>query len=99
MQYTQKSFTLPASGKRTSQEQWDYATLTAAEFVAKYGKREMDAEEKEAQRQGFAHGNVAISNPRVTREMIRAAAVDLAHPLTADRFSRRDAAVEAQGAD
>lgn len=36
MQYMRPSFTLPASNN-TSQKSWDLATLTKAEFIAKYG--------------------------------------------------------------
>lgn len=37
MQYLQKTFTLPASNKQLTERQYDYATLTKSEFIAKYG--------------------------------------------------------------
>lgn len=37
MQYLKPSFTLPASRKQLTQREYDYATLTKAEFIAKYG--------------------------------------------------------------
>jgi hypothetical protein len=76
MQYTQKSFTLPASGNQTSQINWDRAFLSPVDFFAKYGA-DMSAEEREAQRQSFAFGNTSIGNPSITRELIVAAAQNL----------------------
>ncbi len=37
-------------------------------------------EEKEQQRRSFAYGNVAIENPRITREMVDRAADALGKP-------------------
>ncbi len=37
MKYVQKTFTLPTVNTPVSERQYDYATLTEAEFVAKYG--------------------------------------------------------------
>lgn len=81
MKYTQATFTLPASGNRTTQKQWDFATLSSAEFLAKYASQSMTPEEKEEQRRSFAHGNVALHNPDVTRAVIdRSAAAIAAEP-------------------
>jgi hypothetical protein len=40
------------------------------------------AREKEEQRRSFAYGNIAIENPRITREMIDKAAEELGTPGT-----------------
>ena len=37
-------------------------------------------EEKEQQRRSFAYGNVAIENPRITREMVDRAADEIGPP-------------------
>jgi len=37
-------------------------------------------EEKEQQRRSFAYGNVAIENPRITREMVDRAADEIGSP-------------------
>jgi hypothetical protein len=36
MLYTRPKFTLPASGSRKTQREWDYATMSKEEFTAKY---------------------------------------------------------------
>lgn len=46
MLYNRRSFTLPASSQPISQRAWDFATLTAREFIQKYGE---DAEEYQEQ--------------------------------------------------
>lgn len=38
MQYTQRTFTLPAAPVRVGQRKWDYSLLTRQEFLAKYGE-------------------------------------------------------------
>lgn len=45
-QYMQRTFTLPASAPRTSETQWDYAFLSATEFIKKYGKEKYDSFKK-----------------------------------------------------
>lgn len=37
MRYLEKTFSAPAGPSGISQREWDYATLSAAEFAAKYG--------------------------------------------------------------
>lgn len=37
MLYQRQSFTLPATSKTLTARQYDFATLTEAEFLAKYG--------------------------------------------------------------
>jgi hypothetical protein len=44
-QYAQKRFTLPAS-QGTSEMQWDYAFLSATEFIKKYGQEKYDSFKK-----------------------------------------------------
>ncbi len=43
-------------------------------LVAKARNYEMSPEEREAQRRNFAYGNVKLSNPDVTMEMVNEAA-------------------------
>jgi hypothetical protein len=43
----------------------------------------MTPEQKEQQRRSFAYGNVAIENPRITREMVDRAAHEIGPPTIA----------------
>lgn len=44
MKYLGQSFTLPAAGNRTTQERWDLAMLSKAEFKKKYSLNEKEYE-------------------------------------------------------
>jgi hypothetical protein len=46
-------------------------------LLARLAKYQMSEEEREAQRRSFAYGNVVLSNPNITRELIDKVAADM----------------------
>jgi predicted HAD superfamily Cof-like phosphohydrolase len=62
-----------ANGKTRKPEGWQPPRIEEL-WLRAVSAREMTAEEKEAQRRSFAYGNVALSNPDVTRETVDKAA-------------------------
>lgn len=62
--------------------------LTLEEMIELLRGYEMSPAEKEEQRRCWAHGNVALSNPAVTREVVDAAADELAAERAANDSTR-----------
>ncbi len=61
--------------KRTGEK---YTTARAAMLLERAASHEMTPAEREEQRRSFAYGNVALSNPSVTRELVDAVADEMA---------------------
>jgi len=61
--------------------------------------RVMTAEEREEQRRSFAHGNIALHNPAVTREVIDKAADELAAEPARDKVRKFSITVTVRAED
>ncbi len=55
----------------------NYSRVAVQDLLEAAKKIVLTPEEKEQQRRSFAYGNVAIENPRITREMVDRAADEI----------------------